>query len=231
MRVEGFQGGFLPLSGGSLSGPLTIDCDSNPPLTVKRTTGAANAIIDLFVGGTKYARLFVANAAPHFRVYNPGQTTGFGYDLTNDKFTLGTVPLARMQRAEVTATNAGAVTLLAGLTSIVSLNLGNVVAGDRIVLKGAAQVTKGATSGATQLGFKQTAGTATVQYQGRAATAEYNTEDSQANGTTDLYEDMTEIEVTASGSLTVDFQGLSAGSNGTIGIGQGAAYALVLIGV
>jgi hypothetical protein len=161
MRIEGFQGGFLPLSGGGLTGGVTI------------------------------------NGLP---VYG--------------------------RRAEVAGANAGIVTPTASMQTVVSLNLGNVSAGDRIRFYGWLTMSKGVTGGETRLQFVKVAGAAAITWAQQALTPK-NGDELQGASTGCRFEVVGYAEVTGAGACTVEFQALSAGSNGTINVGDGFATAEV----
>ena len=73
----------------------------------------------------------------------------------------GTVPLARMQRTEVEASNGG-LTITSGGTQITTVDLGTVTAGDRILVSASVEGSKGGTAGISDCRVQKISGTATT---------------------------------------------------------------------
>ena len=143
--------------------------------------------------------------------------------------TSGIVPLARIQRTEVTATNANSVTLTAVDGDIVSVDLGSVIAGDRILILTSVSMTKGATGGRTYLYINKSSGFAIVRllhdHQDHVTT--FVSQNVAAN---DIWETAfsTMALVNTGGTLTMRVRGGSAGSDSTILGSTAKLYALVL---
>ncbi len=144
--------------------------------------------------------------------------------------TAGTVPLARMQRTEVSSKNSGIVTVdSSGTSSITTINLGTVVSGDRIEVFGTAAFAKGVVPGESFPFVLKSAGTATIAV-GSDLTQLTGQDVDQASGTTRSVFVSGIIKVTGSGTLTLALMGFSAGSDSTVAANGGQLYGLVLIG-
>jgi hypothetical protein len=205
MRIEGFQGGFMPLSGGAFTGPITISANQTPLLTINRPDGAAASAIKIQSAGADQAII----------------------DAVGGVMSAGVVPLARMKRTEVTAGNAGLVTITAGTVTVASINLGTVNAGDRVLIFSRVRWTKGVTGGTTNAYLTKTAGTSTVVEINDETAAEWSMTGQPASETrTELL--CTVVLVTASGTLTFSVNANSAGSDSTCTAGNCDLYGLVL---
>ncbi len=149
-------------------------------------------------------------------------------DILGGTLNFGTVPLARMRAEEISAENAGAVTILVGLTNIVSLASMSVVAGDRILAAGFLICTKGATGGTNVYEIAQTAGTATIQVVNSRGTVQWRNNVLAAE--VDGFSTVQVVKVTVGGTLTLTLRAQSAGSNSSVVAADGQIYALRLVG-
>lgn len=139
----------------------------------------------------------------------------------------GTVPLARMQRTEGSAQNAGSVTVTAAKTQIVTLSLGTVNLGDRIFIGFMTLITKGATAGYTRMIIDKSAGTATYQlYNDRTSDASVDLR--QEISSSNWMNMFVPMKITATGTLTLQVSGQSFGSDSTVVVGGTEIYALAL---
>lgn len=171
-----------------------------------------------------------AGARQHMVFSNDGNGSYILNGLTIDstgKVSAGIVPLARMQRTEGDAANSGSVTVNVSLITIVTLNLGTVNSGDRILISAAAGLTKGGTTGLTTVLVQQDSGTATI---------------AALSGETRLFAPTTThllntlftfpvngiIRVTGTGTLVLKLAGTSSSSDSTVAIGAGQLHAIVL---
>lgn len=127
---------------------------------------------------------------------------------------------------EVSGSNAGAVTVSVSYSTIVSLNLGNVAVGDRIEAFGFALYPKGVTAGRSSLQFLKNGGTATIVSAGVNSTPTYEI-DTQSASSSEWLEGYGVFEVTGAGSLTLDMQGRSTGSDSVVAVGTGRMIARV----
>ena len=145
----------------------------------------------------------------------------------------GVVPLARMKVDEQAAENGSLVTLTVGSdVTIISLVAGmNVVQGDRVIVHGAALLTKGGTGGITGLIINKEAGSSTVSAYASANNLDLKSYVEQSAGSSGFAHQVWGIfDVTTSGTLTLRLRGYVTGSNTTVNAGDGNIYALVLRG-
>lgn len=297
MRFSG-GGEFLPLTGGALTGPLTISTNNTPALILDRPDGADHAFLSSRSGGTarivlwnKYAlegleikdsggvtRLTTSmltgkltvpgqvridtNVQESLIINSPGGVDiaalvvysagapryAFGSYAAQPRFTLegatfitrlsldtvtgllgaSKIPLSLLRVDEQTAQNAIAVTVGAGATTIVNLASVTVAVGDRIVFTAQVIMLKGATAGLTTMQVNKSSGTATIALGVDATVAEDAHE--QPNATTHKFTLSGVFQVTGAGTAVITLGGLSAGSNGTVAIGDGDLHAMVLRG-
>lgn len=149
-------------------------------------------------------------------------------DIIGGTLNVGAVPWARLIRLDASAANAGLVTLVAGNTTIVTVDLGTVVVGDRIYCDGTAQLDKGVTAGISQMFVAQSTGTAVLVSYGGQATS---TETFFQQASESLIRQVGAIfRVTTGGTLTMRLAGLSNGSNATVQAGAGGIYGVVFRG-
>jgi hypothetical protein len=151
-------------------------------------------------------------------------------DIAGGTLLAGVVPLARMLRARYKGHNAGAVTVVAGATTVLTLDCGTVVTGDVIRVSAYALFTKGATAGYAYLKLLKDSGAATVEFfDGLSEAAHYrDTVVASGNVTIPI---TAVVEVTLGGTLTLKLTGYSAGSNSTVAIAGAQMYVEVLTGV
>jgi len=135
-----------------------------------------------------------------------------GWDLsgTVGNQTQGIVPLARMQRTEVNG-KLTAGTIGSGATILVTLVMGTVNPGDRVLIDGSFDATKGGTSGKTSI-LIVSSGTAVMVFK-QDFTSAVDSETSHTNGTI-LSKSIFSIgRITTGGTLSIVLQGISAGSD------------------
>lgn len=223
MRIEGFSGGFLQLSGGTLTGPLVINSNAFPQITINAPDGASNQGLE-----------FQAAAARRIRAYNTGGSQRLwladntGAPRFNFNVASAYIEQGRAWRDIQFATNAGAVTVLAATTEIAIISFAALFVGDLIYLYGVAEFVKGGTAGYNTLGFSKTAGAAT--YAALIPDSITYPTDSQLNGTTRSWERQSIFQVTGAGALTLHLIGQSNGSNSTVNIGAGGLVGVVMTG-
>ncbi len=216
-------------TGDSMTGRLLIST-SNEPVLVLDDPNAANILRQegTLASAVKYY-LAYNPATDEFSFENGAAADKVGWTVATGSQVRGIVPLARMLAEELTATNAGAVTLTAADTQIAALASMNVVAGDRILIMGKFISTKGATAGNTGIFVNKSAGTATIQLY------DNDTESRDAllavpNAAVVRNQIACIVKVTGTGTLTLQLGGFSIGSNSTVAIGDGEIHALRLTG-
>lgn len=247
VRVSETNGPFNPLL------PSTISQSGGKYLAVN-TTGTAfdlipqnagtaltsPAITGTVSGGATYSEISLSGTVGG--TYTLGGTptipasglTGTMTSATQDLITrtgtlaAGTVPLARMQRDEQTAQNAAAVTVTSGGVTVATLPSMTVVAGDRIHVTARVTMTKGTTAGISWAGIFRTTVDATVVV-GVDAVDVHDRRDQSASSI-HVWTVSSIWRVTVGGTVTFTLQCGSGGSDGTVGIGDGDIYALVLKG-
>jgi hypothetical protein len=116
--------------------------------------------------------------------------------------------------------NAGVVTLIAGPTLIVEIDVGLCNTNQIILCEAQAQVTKGGVAGDCLLRLVQSAGTAVLDW-GVTANAPNQGNPNVGAGLIWLASLMGSVRVTQGGTLTIRLEGSSAGSNGTIAANGG----------
>lgn len=119
--------------------------------------------------------------------------------------------------------SSGAVTIISG-TTITSIDLGTVTAGDRIYVETYANIVKGATRGATNGSITKDSGTAVIETLDNltSITEQVTSEASDV----DTVSPVGVLRVTTGGTLSIKFTGTSSGSNGTVAINGGQIYAI-----
>ena len=136
------------------------------------------------------------------------------------------VPGTFMFENEQAGPNPTVITLLAVLTDIIIMNIGDVIEGDRIYVQAMANIIKGVTGGNTIFEISKHSGTATIEvgYIGNAVR-------------TTLYHGVSQtwkpfingiMKVTGSGNLVIRTAGTSAGSNSTIAANASDIYSIML---
>jgi len=147
---------------------------------------------------------------------------------STDTMISGTVPLARMQRTEVSSQNANNVTILPTVTTITTVSLGTVMIGDRILVSAAVFVTKGGTAGDITIAIGKVPGdTAIIRF--------YHTDSRILNryyevpANKGFYFSIFGIaKVTATGTLKLKMDADSQGSDSIVMWGRGQIHAIVL---
>ena len=142
-------------------------------------------------------------------------------DINGGVLSAGVVPWPRLTQDGVINANSGLVTLTGLPTSIfVGSPLNNLAAQDRIIANVKVTVTKGGTTGLTSVRLRQSAGTATVRWES-TATEVQNVETAQPNGSVWICTFTVIGYANVGGSSTFEVDGISAGSNGTVAVGDG----------
>lgn len=219
---------FVRTTGGTISGKLTISVNDDFPLTVNRPDGNNAAALRAQTAGVTRWSALVRGAEPKLMLLDVGSATRLGMDMSNGLISSALVPLSLMQRDEQWGENAGAVTVLAGATTIAALASMTLVAGDRVLVFAYAVVTKGATAGLTDIYLTRASGTATVVWESSATGVHQGW--NMAAGVTNYFTPVGILRCTAGGTCLIELQGTSAGSNSTVPISGGNLHALALRG-
>jgi hypothetical protein len=209
---------FLRTTGGTLTGALTISANAAALLSLNRPDGAAhNAIGFQRAGGLEYSLRHLA-AQPRMAFVDGADALRLTLDDSNGLLGTTLVPLSLMRRDQVGSANVGAVTILVGVTTILSLpTTVDVAIGDRILVTAGVTATKGATGGNTAVEIVKSAGTSTgVWHQSAAALQDERNVPATLIGRHALAGVWL---VTGAGSLTLLLRGTSAGSNSAVAIG------------
>jgi hypothetical protein len=124
-----------------------------------------------------------------------------------------------LRRNRASGENAGAVTLLGGLTTLLDVAAGaDVAIGDEVLVEARINGTKGAAAGNTNINVVQTAGTATGVWVHDQAGAQ---DERWVGASQSVVVSLTALfRVTGAGTLTLRLQGFSGGSNTTVAIGE-----------
>ena len=205
---------------------------SIPAINLKDTGNTAGVIKGLDSGGNLRGQVAIRNlGAGNARVTLDDQNGDvvFGFDTDTDKMDAGIVPLARMQRTEVSGENASTVTLVASPTvnTIVDIDLGTVNSGDRILVNACADLVKASTAGIVLLEILQASGTATIQANhNKPSIADTYWLENGATYDRKLLSGI--IKVTGTGTLVLRLRGYSEGSNADVNSGGGELHAIVL---
>lgn len=144
-------------------------------------------------------------------------------------FALGAFSLVPLLRFRGQAKNASPTTLLNTPTTIVTLDLGTVVANDIILIQAYALCVKGGTGGRTYFEVSKDSGTGTFLC-GEMVSGAVAEIDNQAagSGIDRFFSAM--FRVNAGGTLVLKLAGTSIGSNGTNGGDNNGLHVLVLKG-
>ncbi len=221
-------GNYVRKTGDTMTGDLTIS--KNGATVILNDPSSVNATGIKFARGGVVENYIRASVGGTSLIY---QDVLAGLDRVSLRridgvMTVGIVPLARMQSAQSSAQNAGAVTVTAALTTIVDTASITVVTNDIVLVGGAAELQKGVTAGKSRLSLAQIAGTATIVFLNAQTTLDQSVD--QINGTAYQMSVFGIVLVTAGGTLTLRLRGESAGSNSTVPIGAGQIDARVLLG-
>lgn len=155
--------------------------------------------------------------APSATAFRAFLTNGAGNDVW------GT--LADMFRAEVSSRNLGVISNLAvGGTLVTTINLGSVVAGDRILVTSFFGYTGG--TGAVKATVSKNSGTASIICMDSASSL-FSTSTNDTDGNCGL---SGIIKVTVSGTLTLQLLGYDSGTTADIAINFGQLHGIVLVG-
>jgi len=178
---------------------------------------------DNFIG------LYDSIVAAYAILQNPNYTITLAYGtVVFDGYgvmTAGTVGLARVQRTEVTNSGSG-ITIATG-TTLTTLDLGSVVAGDRIIVSALVYATKGGTAGIVIASAGKNSGGATVL--AYDSFGDLRSSKFVVAIATDWQVPVGGIlRVTVSGTLVLSLTATSVGSDSTSG--YGAIHAIVLKG-
>ncbi len=131
-------------------------------------------------------------------------------------------------QGETSSKNAGAITILNTPTILTTLNLGTVTSGDRIYALCQYFGTKGATAGQNRIIIAKNAGTATVQFAHDDTIRGLHNEGYSAAADVMYLQGQGIVKVTGNGTLTLECDGGSIGSNGSLAAGDGQFYIFFL---
>jgi hypothetical protein len=151
-----------------------------------------------------------------------------GY-LTLAKLAAGVLTAPNLRRFEGSAQNAGSVTVTSGGTVVLTLDLGTVVSGDRILVTSRVVSDKGGTGGDTDYLINKESGTATIAFHHTFASL-FTRLVNQAAASQGVVSLMGVAKVTGDGTLILAVRSASLGSNSTVGIGGCELYAWVIPG-
>jgi hypothetical protein len=220
-------GDFLPLSGGTITGALTISADESELLIINRPDGAAHYPIVFKHAGVHTTRVVSHSAEPKLRIRDVADLDRL--TLRSDNGLLGTslIPLSMLRREELDGENAGLVTLpAAGFITIVDVTAAaNVAVGDSVVCWVDLVGTKSATLGPVLLQLVDQ-GTANVQWAKDAITAA-NRWDVEASAAVQLSW-CTVARVVGAGVLTMRLQGGCIAGTMAVAAGAGELRMLIL---
>lgn len=130
---------------------------------------------------------------------------------------------------QVSAKNAGFVTITAGGVIVCSLASINVAAQDRLLTFLWLEALKGVTAGDTTAEVLQSGGTAVIEFN-HDANAVFDRKYINANATADMLVAVM-IKVVTAGTLTLALWATSAGSNSQASAGTGQLYTLAMRGI
>jgi hypothetical protein len=209
---------FLRTTGGTLSGALTISTAAAQPLIINRSDASDGRHLIFQRGGITQAEIAILNAEPKLRIRDSGANERLTLDASTGLLGTALIPLSLMRRDQVGTSNVGAVTILVGMTTLVSLaTTVDVAIGDRILVTAVVNATKGATGGNIYAQLVKSAGTsAGFFHQAAAALLDERNVPAGLLGRASVCGVWL---VTVAGTLTFTWQASSAGSNSTVGIG------------
>ena len=126
---------------------------------------------------------------------------------------------------EFSAENAAPVTLLSAPTEIISINVGSVKDGDRLMVTSGYDFTRPATSGSMTIYLSQKSGTATIAFDKDRTIAGQEVPAWPALASGNMRLDAV-LKVTGDGTLEIKLQGRSSGGNSSSDAGDGQIYAI-----
>jgi hypothetical protein len=221
------SGAYLRLTGGTLTGALTINANTSRQLVIDRPDGAAAAYVQFRLAGVDVGSLVATGAEPRLGIFdaavNPLLT------IRTDTGLLGNalIPLSMLRVDDQAISNGGVVTLLAGYTEIATGSAANVAVGDRILISAVATALKGAAAGDTTIRIDHT-GTATIVWD--TVSAVLDVTDAIAIAATPSFTVSGIGVVVVAGTFIPRLGGLSAGSNSTVAVNAGRIRAITLRG-
>lgn len=226
--------GAASLGANTFTGTQTISAASEPRYVLVETDAAVdNGRWDLMVDGeTLFLRTL--NDANTLAVnILTAQRTGPVVDTVTIGGAAVSIPglvagLGNITRTVQSQNNSSSVTILNSSTTIVTLSLGTVVAGDRVLITGNVQNQKGGTAGHTLVSVDNT-GTASGSFSHTNASL-YGQSIEQPASTFFQCPVNGMYTVGTGGTLSLVLKALSEGSNGTVGAGTGEIVAIVLRG-
>lgn len=154
-------------------------------------------------------------------------------DQTGDRYLLlsrvGQVTVPDMKRIEASAENSALVTVTASSTVLVTLALGQLKTGDRILISADLDIDKGATAGQTTPRIFHTASTSLVTFFNSNTTGVFG-EFYHPAGESAHISMFAIAKIVGDVNLTLEFRCQSAGSDSTVSTGRAQIHALGLIG-
>jgi hypothetical protein len=222
------SGAYVRKSGDTMTGALTIATTAAQPLIINRSDASDGRHLVFQRGGITQAEIAILNAEPKLRIRDSGANERLTLRADTGLLGTGLIPLSMTRVDEETAQNAGAVTILAANTLVVSLASMDVNVGDIIHYVGFYRALKGATTGLTRAWVAQQAGTAVIAEALGLTGADLPI--NHITATTEFRRVSGMYRVTTAGTLTLILGGASAGSNSTVAINDGQLHALVLRG-
>lgn len=123
--------------------------------------------------------------------------------------------------------NAADVTVLSTSTTIVSLDLGSVTSGSRLLCYWGVAMMKGATAGLNVFALEKLSGTADILCLHNQSSLEHNFNQDASVSRIRFFNGL--FKVTNPGTLVLRIRGASAGSDGTVTVGSGQLYIIKII--
>ena len=230
--MRAFPGGdFVQRTGDTITGQLIIRTATDPPLIIDRSGAAVGELIRLRTNSVDRGQIAGNSIQSLVRLRDGGGVDRWGWDMALGKLLTGTVPLARMQTAEASAENGALVTIGIAQTTIVLLPSMTVAIGDRILIAAFAPVAKDATASFVNLSVVRNAGTATVQFFNNRPQTVGIEQDYDHPASVTRNRTLSGIgRVTAAGTLTLEFRGISGAGNADVAAGAGEIHAIALQG-
>jgi hypothetical protein len=211
------SGGYVRKTGDTMTGALTISANADPVLIIDRPDGAAYKAIEFRSAATERLNAFLAAAEPYLRLRDAADAERLTLDASTGLLGTALIPLSLMRRDQVGTANVGAVTILVGMTTILSLPTSvDVAIGDRIFVIAAYAATKGATLGNIYSRVSKSAGTSAGFF---VQSGLYLPDERYVGAGLVARATLCGVwNVTGAGTLTFTFEASSAGSNSTIAI-------------
>lgn len=144
------------------------------------------------------------------------------------RFLPGRITLSGLVKSEARASNAGAVTVTSGPTTITALPSLDLQVGDTVHLWANVRTIKAAIAGFTQVGFQQQSGTAAVQWYLSQSSSDWRVLVPASDDR--IWQVVGVVRCVLAGTIILELFGISAGGDSSVAAGAGQVFAWVYPG-